>query len=151
MEITLSHKGNYAVRAVLDLATHYGHGLRKTREIAEAMQIPRTFLSLILADLVQAGILSATAGRSGGYELTRPPREVSLLAVIEVAEGPIVLTRCVLRGAPCGVAGYCAAHHTWATAQDALVHRLAKTTFATMATANTALRGTRAAAGSLIK
>jgi DNA-binding IscR family transcriptional regulator len=40
MQIALGHKGDYAVRAVLDLAQHYGHGRRKAREIAKAMRIP---------------------------------------------------------------------------------------------------------------
>lgn len=151
MEIALSRKGNYAVRAVLDLAVHYGHGLRKAREIAEEMRIPRNFLSLILSDLVRAGVLRATAGPAGGYELVVPPSEVSLLEIVELAEGPIELTRCVLRGAPCGAAGYCAAHDIWTSAQDALVRHLASTTFADIATANEALRGTRAAAGTVVE
>lgn len=147
MEITLSHRGDYAVRAVLDLSAHYGMGLRKAREIAEAMRIPKNFLSLILADLVREGILDATAGRAGGYVLTRPPQEISLLQIVEIADGEITLKQCLLRGIPCGSDGYCAAHEEWAAAQGALTRRLATTDFATLAAANARLLGTRAAAG----
>ena len=147
MEISLSHRGDYAVRAVLDLAAHYGMGLRKAREIAEEMRIPKNFLSLILADLVREGILDATAGRSGGYTLTRPPEEISLLEIVEIADGAISLKQCLLRGIPCGSDGNCAAHDAWATAQDALVQRLAATNFATIAATNARLRGTPAAVG----
>lgn len=147
MEITLSSKGDYAVRAVLDLASHYGQGLRKAREIAEAMRIPKNFLSLILADLVREGVLQATTGRGGGYELNRPPREISLLEIVEIADGPIRLEQCLLRGMPCGADGYCAAHSAWAGAQDALVRKLEATNFATIAAANSRLRGTPAEAG----
>lgn len=150
MEITLSHRGDYAVRAVLDLASHYGMGLRKAREIAEEMRIPKNFLSLILSDLVREGILLATAGRSGGYELSRPPREISLLEIVEIAEGPITLKQCLLRGIPCGSDGYCAAHEAWTSAQDALIRRLGATNFGSIAIANARLRGTRAAAGAAL-
>lgn len=147
MEISLSHRGDYAVRAVLDLAAHYGTGLRKAREIAEDMRIPKNFLSLILADLVREGILDATAGRSGGYVLALPPHEISLLRIVEIADGEITLKQCLLRGIPCGSDGYCAAHDAWAAAQDALTARLASTNFATLAIANARLHGTPAAAG----
>lgn len=133
VHIALSHRGDYAVRAVLDLAQHYGHGRRKTREIAGAMHIPQNYLSQILADLVSRGLLHATAGQAGGYELTRPPAQISLLAVVELAEGPVSLQRCMLRGIPCGSDGYCAAHEAWAAAQGALSDRLAATTFADLA------------------
>ncbi len=147
MEISLSHRGDYAVRAVLDLSAHYGMGLRKAREIAESMRIPKNFLSLILADLVREGILDATAGRAGGYVLTRPPQDISLLQIVEIADGEITLKQCLLRGIPCGSAGYCAAHDEWAAAQGALTRRLATTNFATLAAANARLLGTPAAAG----
>jgi Rrf2 family protein len=147
MQITLGSKGDYAVRAVLDLAHSYGHGRRKAREIAERMHIPQNYLSIILSEFVRAGLLVATAGKEGGYELARPPEEVSLLEVVELAEGPVSLDRCLLRGIPCGRSGYCAAHEAWGSAQAALAARLAKTTFRDLARADEALRGTGAEAG----
>lgn len=129
MQITLTKRGDYAVRAVLDLARHAGPGLRKTREIAAAMNIPVGYLSQILASLVQSGLIEATAGRDGGYRLVRPAAEVSLLDVIQAIEGPIGLQACVLRGIPCGADGYCAVHDAWARAQAALNAELSTTRF----------------------
>lgn len=144
MEIVLGRKGDYAVRAVLDLTQHYGKGRRKAREIASAMRIPANYLPQVLAELVRAGLMVATAGKDGGYELAGPPGDVTLLDVVEVAEGPVTLERCLLRDVPCGRAGYCAAHETWSSAQRALTDRLAATTFADLAREDAALRGSRA-------
>jgi Rrf2 family protein len=147
--MTLGRKGDYAVRAVLDLSHSYGHGRRKAREIADQMRIPQNYLAIILSEFVRAGLLHATAGKEGGYALARPPEEISLLEVVELAEGPVSLERCLLRGIPCGRNGYCAAHEAWSSAQDALSARLADTSFRDLALADDALRGSGAEAGSV--
>jgi Rrf2 family protein len=130
VKVTLGRNGDYSVRAVLDLARHYGKGRRKNHEIAASMQIPRAYLSRILANLVRCGLLSALAGRDGGYELSRPPSRVRLLDVVEAAEGNIELQECLLRGIPCGKSPTCPVHEAWSEAQQAMVRRLHKTTFA---------------------
>jgi Rrf2 family protein len=130
VKITLGKNGDYSVRAVLDLARHYGRGRRKNHEIAASMQIPRAYLSRILANLVRCGLLTAVAGRDGGYELSRPPSRVRLLDVVEAAEGKVELQKCLLRGIPCGQSRTCSVHDAWSEAQQALIRRLHKTTFA---------------------
>jgi len=133
MQTTLGRTGDYGVRAVLDVARTYGHGRRKTREIAQAMNIPPRYLSQLLALLVRVEILTATAGPSGGYELARPPEELTLLDVVEAIEGSVALERCVVRGIPCSSDGICAVHDAWSAAQDAMAGRLAETNFAELA------------------
>lgn len=134
MQIVLGKRSDYAVRAVLDLAQHHGQGLRKAREIAAAMRIPPGYLPQILASLVRAGLLEATAGRDGGYRLGRSPYEISMLEVVEATEGPLTVMReCVLRDIPCGQDGYCAAHGTWNDAQDAVARKLRGTSFRQLA------------------
>ncbi len=51
--------------------------------------MPERFLLQILRSLVIHGILRSTRGVDGGYALTRPPEEISLLDVIEAIEGPM--------------------------------------------------------------
>ncbi len=143
MKTILGRKGDYAVRSVLELSRHWGAGRTKSREIAEAMSIPRKYLPQILASLVRAELLLATAGRDGGYELARPPHDISLLDVIEAAEPAAELAECVLRGGPCQYNGVCAVHEHWLAAQLALSERLAATTFAELAQQDLALRQPR--------
>jgi len=133
MQITLTRRGDYGIRAVLDLARHEGAGRRKKREIAAAMEIPSGFLSQILATLVRADLVRAAAGPDGGYVLARPAAAISLLDVVEAVEGPVALRRCLLRGIPCASDEPCAVHDAWARAQDATTGVLGATSFDALA------------------
>ena len=130
MQVTLGRKGDYSVRAMLDVARHSDAGRRKAREIASEMDIPQPYAAQILADLVRHGLLTAVAGPTGGYRLTRPASEITLLEVAEAAEGPTVLESCVLRGGPCDWTRVCPVHETWWRGQTALRDTLGATSFA---------------------
>ncbi|MFQ5966099.1 MAG: RrF2 family transcriptional regulator [Acidimicrobiia bacterium] len=139
MQVALGRKGDYSVRAVLDLARVADGDRRKAREIATDMDIPQPYVTQILADLVRAKILTALAGPDGGYALAKPPAELSLLEVVEAAEGPILLERCVLRGGPCGWTDVCPIHVAWTRAQGAMIDELRSTTFAELSAADEAI------------
>jgi Rrf2 family protein len=85
-------KTDYAVRAVLELAT-VDEGLVKGERIANAQSIPLKFLENILIDLRHAGIVHAQRGAEGGYRLARDPAEVTLGEVIRAVEGPLASVR----------------------------------------------------------
>jgi Rrf2 family protein len=118
---------------MLVLARAYGDGRRKSRQIAKVMDIPERYLPQILAPLVREGLVNATAGPDGGYELARPPREITLLDVVEISEGSIADDRCLLQGGPCDWKQICPVHETWQRAHAALGRELRATTFATLA------------------
>ena len=130
MQIELGLRGDYGIRAVLDVARHHRRGRRKTREIAQAMDIPPKYLSHILAALVHAGVLFATAGPAGGYQLVQPPGKTRLLDVINAVDDSSEIHRCVLKGIPCSSGDSCAIHHHWFAAQNAMRSELRRTTFA---------------------
>ena len=133
MQATLGRKGDYSVRAVLELARHGQNERRKTRQIAAAMDIPERFLTQILAQLVRTGLLTAVAGPEGGYVLARAAADISLLDVVEAAEGPVSLEQCVLRGGTCDWIDACPIHISWSRAQFALKEELRATSFADLA------------------
>ena len=139
MQLGLGMKGDYAVRAVLELARHYGQRRSKSREIAEQMSIPERYLPQILAGLVRHGILAASAGPDGGYALTRPPRDISLFEVVEAAEGPLTGDKCMLRGGRCEWTNMCPLHLPWTRAQQAFVEELQSTTFAELSSLDAAI------------
>lgn len=140
MQIALERRGDYSVRAVIDLARHFGEGRRKAREIATVMDIPVRYLPQLLAPLVRRGLLIATAGPEGGYALARNPASITVLEVIEAAEGPLESPRCVLRGGPCDWDETCPLHETWGRARDALATELGRTTLAELAAADEAIQ-----------
>ena len=131
MNVTLSNRGNYAARAAICLARSYGAGRpKKLREISAEMDIPRTFVSQILGDLVHAGIVVSSFGRDGGHRLARPPDQVTVADVIEAAEGPLASERCALGDGPCRWQAVCPLHETMAMATASLRETLASATLA---------------------
>jgi Rrf2 family iron-sulfur cluster assembly transcriptional regulator len=75
------------------------------------MSIPERYTHEILTLLVRGGLVGAMAGKQGGYRLLHAPDEVSLLQVIEAAEGSLRVERCTLSGGPCHWADtVCAIH-----------------------------------------
>ena len=84
----LSAKTHNALLATLELAKHHGQpDPVSLKTIAEAQQISSQFLVQILLQLKRAGIVQSTRGAGGGYRLTLPPSQVSLLDVIVAIEG----------------------------------------------------------------
>jgi Rrf2 family protein len=88
----VSAKTEYACLAMLELAAHYGSGEPvRIRAIANEHDIPSRFLVQILLQLKGAGFVTSTRGASGGYQLVKPPQDVSLgevMAVFEDQEQP---------------------------------------------------------------
>lgn len=75
---------DYGLRAVIYLATR--DGICSSREIAEAMSIPRDYLIQLAQSLRNAGIVHARPGKHGGYSLAKDAHEISLLEVIDALE-----------------------------------------------------------------
>jgi Rrf2 family protein len=90
--VKVTAKADYAVRAMLELAT-VDDGLVKGERISRAQSIPLKFLENILIDLRHAGIVHAQRGAEGGYRLARPATEVTVGDVIRAVEGPLASVR----------------------------------------------------------
>jgi Rrf2 family iron-sulfur cluster assembly transcriptional regulator len=130
VRVSLTLRGDYAVRAMLALAAHDGDGWLAASRIAERMAIPVRFLPHVLTDLSRAGLVVGQPGRAGGYRLALDPERVDLLRIVEAVEDQRMGARCVLRGGPCGVDGRCAVHDAFAGATEVLRAELAGWTLA---------------------
>ena len=144
MDLTLSKKGDYVVRAALALARAWNDGgYRKIREVADEMDLPLSYTPQILAALAQAGIAEARAGRDGGYRLVRAPEAISLLDVVEAGEGPLSPSICAIRGGPCRWEKVCALHSVWSAATQAICLVLRQSTLAGIVLVDEALEAGR--------
>ena len=86
----LSTKGEYGLRALFDLAQHYGQGLIQSREIAERQDISENYLNQLLITLRKAGLMTSVRGPQGGHQLARPAQAITLLEALLVLEGPLL-------------------------------------------------------------
>lgn len=142
MNLTLSRRGDYAVRAALHLTHTWDQdGYEKVREIAAEMDLPRSYTPQVLGLLVRAGLAEAKAGRDGGYRLSRAPEEISLLEIVEAAEDQLVPTVCTLRGGPCRWESVCAVHPAWVAASEALRRALGSVSLDEVAEVDLRLEG----------
>jgi len=85
----VSHRGLYALQALIHLAETYEGGLVAARSIALKEGIPEKFLEGILLALKNARVISSERGREGGYRLRKPPREVFIGDVVRLIDGPL--------------------------------------------------------------
>src|SRR5271163_2094752 len=86
-------KADYAVRAAVELAAGSQDSPRKVDQLAQAQDIPVSFLENILTQLRSAGVVRSQRGPEGGYWLAQPADEVTLAQIIRAVEGPLVGVR----------------------------------------------------------
>jgi Rrf2 family protein len=127
MQIT--RQADYAVRAVLHLARLGGSERAATSAVAEEQRIPPSFLAKIISQLSIAGLLHTSRGARGGVTLARPPKDITLLEVIEAIDGPIQLNECVGEEPNCTFDESCPLRPVWCDVQSLLVKRLRGTNF----------------------
>jgi Rrf2 family transcriptional regulator, cysteine metabolism repressor len=118
--LVITSKSPYAVRALAELARRGGDAPVPIGEIARARDIPPQFLEGLFATLRRAGILQSHRGVKGGYQFALPPREITVLQIVELLEGEV---------APDAAA----TGQVWQEATDALKSVLASTSIADVA------------------
>lgn len=113
----MSTKGKYGVRAVYEIARHYGKGPISIKEIAERQGISFSYLEQLLHKLGKAGLIESVRGPAGGYLLARKPSELTIGDIVRTLEGPIALSHCLEPGeepGECNQADDCVARMVWA-------------------------------------
>jgi Rrf2 family protein len=101
----ISKRGEYALRALIDMGLAHSHGreLVQIHELAEQERLPVKFLEQILMQLKAAGYIASKRGKLGGYYLAKPMRQIKFGSVIRLIDGPLAPISCVSQTAyePC--------------------------------------------------
>ena len=106
--MTISTKGRYALRIMMDLANHMGETI-KLKDIASRQDISEKYMEQIIAVLNKAGFVRSTRGAQGGYQLVRAPKEYTVGMVLRLTEGSLAPVECLVENAlPCEREGRCA-------------------------------------------
>ncbi len=119
----LSTKGHYGLRAMFELALHYGDDPIPLKMVAERQQLSENYLEQLIAALRKAGLVKSVRGAQGGYILARKPDEITVGDVVRVLEGPIAPLECVNEEDPghCDQFGCCISRNVWAKVRDSIV------------------------------
>ena len=87
--LTISSKSRYGITALLALAEFYNSGLLQIKDIASRCDIPHQYLEQIFNILGKTGMIKSTRGKKGGYELAKPPEQITVLQIVNALEGEI--------------------------------------------------------------
>lgn len=125
----ISTKGDYGVRALIELAHHYGEGTVQSAVIAARQQIPEPYLDQLLTTLRKAGFIRSVRGPQGGHALLHEPEEIRLSDVIRALEGSLSpVSHLHDEGYHCR-----AAHDVWHEVEEATSRILDRVTIADFA------------------
>ena len=128
----VSTRGDYASRALLNLALRASNAPTPVKELAERTGLPQPYLEQILLALKVEGIVASKRGVGGGYQLAKDPREITLAEIVTAVDGPIVAGSF---GEPhqdgaCSHEGQCVLLGVWAEVGDHMREHLAGFTLA---------------------
>ena len=129
----VSMKGDYGVRALVELAHHYGEGPVQSAAIASRQSIPEPYLDQLLTSLRRAGFIRSVRGPQGGHALIRDPRDLKLSEVIIVLEGSLAPIACLDDPDGCRTTQTCSLKPVWQEVEAATVRVLESITIADIA------------------
>lgn len=116
----LSTKGRYGLKAVVDLAVHYGEGPTTLPALAKNQGVSEAYLERLLRTLKQDGIVETVRGAQGGYALSVTPESLDVGRVLRSLEGTTFIVDCVGTDSASGCknACSCAARPLFLTLQN---------------------------------
>jgi Rrf2 family protein len=131
--IRFSSRGEYGIRMMMDLARYYGRGPQPLSEVARHEALSATYLEQLVGKLRRAGLVTSRHGAHGGYELSRPPAEITVGEVMRILEGPISPMICATEGKTdilCEREPFCGATIVWERVRDSVAAALDSLTLA---------------------
>ncbi len=112
--MTISTKGRYALRIIIDLAENDNGSYIPMKQVAERQGLSLKYLEHILSILKQNNLIEGLHGKGGGYKLTRKPEEYTVGEILRLVEGDLAPVACLECGAkPCENAEHCRTIGMW--------------------------------------
>ena len=108
----LSTKGRYGVKAMVDLAVNHDGKPVSIKSISQRQNISEYYLEQLFAPLRRAEFIKSVRGAQGGYILNKEAKDITVLDIMDVLEGPIEVSDC-LDSDDCDNIDYCATRTVW--------------------------------------
>lgn len=106
MEI-IKRVSDYAIRGLIFMAKHESGKIFDLTTVSKATETPLPFLQKIFRKLSKAGYLTTHRGIKGGFSFLKSPEEISVLDIIEIAQGPLIMNQCFKEGKDCVRDDFC--------------------------------------------
>ena len=117
----ISTKGRYALRLMLDIASHDAGGLVRIRDVAQRQELSVKYLESIVSLLVKAGFIKSIRGPQGGCRLTRPPEDYTVGMILRLTEGSLAPVSCLEDEVnQCPRSGQCVTLRLWQELDEAI-------------------------------
>jgi Rrf2 family transcriptional regulator, iron-sulfur cluster assembly transcription factor len=114
---------HYGLQAMFYIALHSTNERNvDLSEIAEEKKIPKHFLSKILQLLVKHKLLLSMRGPSGGFKLSKPADQISLIEIVEVIDGLEIFDQCGIEYKPCDPDNPCPIHDEYSAHRNCVLH-----------------------------
>ena len=126
-------KGDYGVRALVELAHRYGEGPVQSAVIAHRQSIPEPYLDQLLTSLRRAGFIRSVRGPQGGHALIRDPHDLKLSEVIAALEGSLAPIACLDDPEGCRTTTSCCLKPVWQEIEAATIRVLESVTMSDIA------------------
>lgn len=122
--MVLSRTSQYAVQALIYIATQPPGEPVLNRDIAERLNVPAAYLAKILQNLCKQGLLESFRGRLGGFCLREGMHKTNLMQVLLLTEGPDFTKSCILGLKECSDATACPMHFKWIPVKKKIISLL---------------------------
>ncbi len=119
--MVLSRTSQYAVQALIYIATRPPGEPVLNRDIAERLNVPAAYLAKILQNLCKHGVLDSFRGRLGGFCLREGMQKTTLMQVLLLTEGPDFTKSCILGLKECSDATACPLHGKWMPVKNKII------------------------------
>ncbi|HLC27008.1 MAG TPA: Rrf2 family transcriptional regulator [bacterium] len=126
----LTRGGEYGILGVFYLAKQPPGKVVLLSEIANSQDIPQSFLAKIFQQLSRVNIIRSVRGAKGGFTLARSPETITVREILEVIEGPMRLSDCLVGPDLCARRPHCPLQLVWLEIHRQVTDILEKTTIA---------------------
>lgn len=126
----ISTKGRYALRVMIDLASHMDEGFISINSIAQRQGLSQKYLEALMGKLNKANFVESHRGKNGGYQLSKSPEEYTVREILNLAEGNLIPVNCggVSEEGSCLKSDNCPTFHLWEELQQTIDSFLEKKT-----------------------
>jgi len=123
----LSTKSRYSLRILLQIAIEtVENAAINGKRISDKQDISQAYLEQIMIPLKEVGIVSTLRGPNGGYFISKPLKDITVLKIIELFEGEINLVHCNTKSKPCNRIVKCQTKNVWSKLSEVIRKEAAK-------------------------